>query len=98
MASANSKFENDFPRLKQHVSESDPELYEILKNEKQRQINGLELIASENFTSQAVMDALGSCMTNKYSEGQVGQRYYGGNVFVDEMEKLCKERALEAYR
>lgn len=98
MAAANGDFENDFPRLKQTLSENDPELFEILKKEKRRQINGLELIASENFTSQAVMEALGSCMTNKYSEGQVGQRYYGGNVYVDEMEALCKKRALENYR
>lgn len=97
MASS-SLFENDFPRLVQPLSENDPEIYEILKKEKQRQKRGLELIASENFTSKAVMDALGSCMTNKYSEGQVGQRYYGGNAFVDEMESLCKKRALEAYR
>ena len=66
--------------------------------EKKRQVCGLELIASENFTSRAVMEALGSSMTNKYSEGQVGQRYYGGNQFVDEMESLCKRRALEAFR
>lgn len=58
---------------------------------------GIELIASENFTSMPVMEALGSCMTNKYSEGQPGARYYGGNENVDRVELLCKKRALEAY-
>lgn len=55
---------------------------------------GIELIASENFTSQPVMEALGSCMTNKYSEGQPGARYYGGNENIDRMENLCRDRAL----
>jgi Serine hydroxymethyltransferase len=59
---------------------------------------GIELIASENFTSAPVMQALGSCMTNKYSEGQPGARYYGGNENIDRMENLCKARALQAYR
>lgn len=89
---------HDFATLHESLEESDPDLYEILKKEKKRQVCGLELIASENFTSRAVMEALGSSMTNKYSEGQVGQRYYGGNQFVDEMESLCKRRALEAFR
>lgn len=59
---------------------------------------GIELIASENFTSKPVMEALGSCMTNKYSEGQPGARYYGGNEHIDRAELLCKQRALEAYK
>jgi glycine/serine hydroxymethyltransferase len=58
---------------------------------------GIELIASENFTSQPVMEVLGSCFTNKYSEGQPGARYYGGNEIVDKVEFLCKERALDAF-
>ena len=58
---------------------------------------GIELIASENFTSQPVMEALGSVFTNKYSEGQPGNRYYGGNEVVDKVEFLCKDRALEAF-
>jgi glycine hydroxymethyltransferase len=58
---------------------------------------GIELIASENFTSQPVMEALGSCLTNKYSEGQPGARYYGGNENIDKIELLCKKRALEAF-
>ena len=56
------------------ISTVDPEMNEIIKKEKQRQRKGLELIASENFASRAVLQALGSCMNNKYSEGQVGQR------------------------
>lgn len=63
-----------------------------------RRRRGIELIASENFTSAPVMEALGSCMTNKYSEGQPGARYYGGNIHIDRSELLCKKRALEAYR
>ncbi|XP_029191754.2 serine hydroxymethyltransferase, mitochondrial-like [Acropora palmata] len=89
---------HDFVGMCDPLETNDPKLYEILKKEKRRQVCGLELIASENFTSKAVMEALGSCMTNKYSEGQVGQRYYGGNQFIDEMESLCKTRALEAFR
>ena len=65
------------------LQEKDPELYAMIRNEKQRQTDSLELIASENFTSRAVMECLGSCLTNKYSEGQPGKRYYGGNEFID---------------
>ncbi|XP_025938897.1 serine hydroxymethyltransferase, cytosolic isoform X1 [Apteryx rowi] len=80
------------------LNSNDPEVYNIIKKEKQRQKLGLELIASENFASRAVLEALGSCMNNKYSEGYPGQRYYGGTEFVDELERLCQKRALEAYR
>ena len=73
---------------------SDTEVSEIITKEYNRQKDGIELIASENFTSQNVMDALGSIMTNKYSEGQPGKRYYGGNEHIDEMELLCKKRVL----
>uniref|UniRef100_A0A8C0QQZ1 Serine hydroxymethyltransferase n=1 Tax=Chelonoidis abingdonii TaxID=106734 RepID=A0A8C0QQZ1_CHEAB len=76
---------------------SDLEVYNLIKKEKRRQRLGLELIASENFASRAVLEALGSCMNNKYSEGYPGQRYYGGTEFVDELEILCQKRALEAY-
>ena len=62
-----------------------------------RQQSGLELIASENYTSVAVMEASGSILTNKYSEGLSGARYYGGNEFIDQIEKLCQKRALEAF-
>tara|TARA_B100001094_G_scaffold72638_1_gene68926 strand:+ start:2011 stop:3324 length:1314 start_codon:yes stop_codon:yes gene_type:complete len=76
---------------------NDNEVFEIIKNEYQRQKNGIELIASENFVSTQVLQALGSIMTNKYSEGQIGKRYYGGNKYIDEMEQLCKNRALNLY-
>jgi glycine hydroxymethyltransferase len=79
------------------LEEIDPEIYGIIKQEKARQVHGLELIASENFTSKAVMQAVGSCMTNKYSEGLPGARYYGGNEFIDQAERLCQQRALEAF-
>ena len=79
------------------LRDDDPELDTIIKNEFSRQKNGLELIASENFTSKSVMECLGSVLINKYSEGQVGNRYYGGCEFIDKLETLCKERALKAY-
>ncbi|CAH0750763.1 unnamed protein product [Diatraea saccharalis] len=78
--------------------ETDPELFEIIKNEKQRQAAGLEMIASENFTSVPVLQCLSSCLHNKYSEGMPHQRYYGGNEFIDEVEILAQKRSLEAYR
>jgi len=80
------------------IEESDPEIAALIKDEKHRQIHGLEMIASENFTSRAVMEAVGSCLTNKYSEGLPGKRYYGGNEVVDKVEILCQKRALEAFR
>lgn len=80
------------------LADVDPELYDFIAAEKNRQRCCIELIASENFTSSAVMDCLGSCLTNKYSEGYPGRRYYGGNEFVDEIELLCQRRALQAFR
>ena len=76
----------------------DPVLSEMIAKESDRQFTGLELIASENFTSKAVMDCLGSVLTNKYSEGLPGKRYYGGNIFADQVERLCQQRALETFR
>ena len=81
----------------QPLSEHDPVLFDLIEREKHRQWSGLELIASENFTSRAVMDCLGSALTNKYAEGYPGKRYYGGNEFIDQVEDLCRTRALEAY-
>jgi glycine hydroxymethyltransferase len=80
-----------------NLKDWDSEVYNLLIKEKQRQVNGIELIASENFTSKAVMECLGSCMTNKYSEGMPGARYYGGNEYVDQLENMCRERALKAF-
>jgi glycine hydroxymethyltransferase len=79
------------------LQESDSELYNLIQKEKTRQQNGIELIASENFTSRAVLDCLGSILTNKYSEGLPGKRYYGGNDVIDKIENLCIDRALKAY-
>jgi len=75
----------------------DCDLSQILENEYQRQKNGIELIASENFTSSEVLKYLGSVFTNKYSEGLPGKRYYGGNKFIDQVEELCIKRALKAF-
>jgi glycine hydroxymethyltransferase len=75
----------------------DPNLYQLIQKEHLRQINSIELIASENYTSNAVLECLGSCLVNKYSEGSVGRRYYGGNQVIDEIETLCNERALKAF-
>ncbi|KAI6248551.1 putative serine hydroxymethyltransferase, mitochondrial [Erysiphe necator] len=79
------------------LENSDPTIYEILQNEKNRQKHFINLIPSENFTSQAVLDALGSVMQNKYSEGYPGARYYGGNEYIDQAESLCQTRALQTF-
>ncbi|KCV70306.1 serine hydroxymethyltransferase [Fonticula alba] len=79
------------------LQQDDPEVFAIIKDEERRQFSGLELIASENFTSQAVIEALGSCLTNKYSEGLPGARYYGGTENVDKLERLAQARALRAF-
>mmetsp|Transcript_8574 Transcript_8574/g.24200 ORF Transcript_8574/g.24200 Transcript_8574/m.24200 type:complete len:461 (-) Transcript_8574:36-1418(-) len=80
-----------------NLEETDNELFSILRDEDQRQASGVSLIASENFTSKAVLDATGSMLTNKYAEGYPGRRYYGGNEFVDKVELLCISRALETF-
>ena len=71
----------------------DEQIFELIEDEKQRQINGLELIASENFVSDQVMEAAGSVLTNKYAEGYPGKRYYGGCEVVDQVEQLAIDRA-----
>jgi len=83
--------------MSQAVGESDPEIAEALLNETRRQAEGLELIASENFVSEAVLAALGSVLTNKYAEGYPGKRYYGGCEFVDVAESLAIKRAKELF-
>ncbi len=75
------------------LRDGDPELSRILQQERQRQREGVELIPSENYVSEAVLEALGSIFTNKYSEGYPGRRYYGGNENVDDMERLAQARA-----
>merc|ERR1719223_1036552 len=79
------------------LKDADPAMAELIAEEKSRQMRSIELIASENFTSRAVMECLGSVLTNKYSEGQPNARYYGGNEVIDKVENLCKERALKAF-
>lgn len=79
--------------LTQDIQQLDPEIYAILGREVERQNDGLELIASENFVSRAVMQAMGTPLTNKYAEGLPGKRYYGGCQFVDEAEDIARERA-----
>ncbi|SCU83421.1 LADA_0C11342g1_1 [Lachancea dasiensis] len=83
--------------ISSHLSESDPEVEQIIKAEIDRQKHSIVLIASENFTSTSVFDALGTPMSNKYSEGYPGARYYGGNEQIDKMELLCQQRALDAF-
>ncbi|ESN92662.1 hypothetical protein HELRODRAFT_95979 [Helobdella robusta] len=72
-------------------------MLDLVMMEKIRQKGSLEMIASENFCSRSVQETLGSCLTNKYSEGQPGQRYYGGNEYIDEIERLTQKRALQAF-
>ena len=83
--------------MMQDISKADPEIYELLKKELDRQQHGLEMIPSENNVSKAVMQAMGSVLTNKYSEGYPKKRYYGGNQFVDEVELLAIERAKKIF-
>ena len=79
------------------LKDVDNEIYELIQEEDNRQRTNIELIASENFTSYAVRECLGSCLTNKYSEGRPEKRYYGGNEVIDKIELLCERRALEAF-
>ena len=80
-------------RMSRPLSEVDPEIYQAIQHEVERQDSQLELIASENFTSEAVLEATASVFTNKYAEGYPGKRYYGGCVFTDVVENLARERA-----
>lgn len=80
------------------LKHSDPEIYKLIKSEEKRQKETINLIASENFVSESVLEALGSVFTNKYSEGYPDNRYYGGNENVDKLEKLCQKRALKLFK
>jgi len=84
-------------RMERPLREADPEVYEAIVRETRRQAETLELIASENFTSEAVLEATGSVFTNKYAEGYPGRRYYGGCEFVDVVESLARERAKKLF-
>ena len=81
-----------------HIQKEDKEAYRILLDEEKRQAEGLELIPSENIVSKAVREAMGSCLTNKYSEGYPGKRYYGGNEVIDQVEDLSRERAKKLFK
>ncbi len=87
----------DMPDPRVRLAESDPELYAAIEMERQRQANGIELIASENYVSPAVLAALGSVLTNKYAEGYPGKRYYGGCDAVDVAENLAIARAKQIF-
>src|SRR5436305_14372942 len=85
------------PEMSRSLSETDPEIAAAIDNETRRQHEGLELIASENFVSEAVLEAMGSVFTNKYAEGYPGKRYYGGCEFADVVENLARDRAKQLF-
>ncbi len=80
------------------LKKNDTEIYNLINEEKERQNNGFEMIASENIVSDSVLEAQGSILTNKYSEGYPGKRYYGGNEVIDKIEILCQKRALDLFK
>src|ERR1700729_1763624 len=80
------------------LAEADPEVYHLIRKETERQNSRLELIASENFTSEAVLEAAGSVFTNKYAEGYPGKRYYGGCEYADGVENLARDRAKALFK
>src|SRR4051794_40521868 len=79
------------------IKDADPQIAKLIAQEEQRQASTLELIASENHVSKAVMEAAGTCLTNKYAEGYPGARYYGGCGFYDEIENLAIDRAKQLF-
>lgn len=81
----------------EHIRKEDTEVFDAIEGEEQREINGLELIPSENYVSMAVREAMASVLTNKYSEGYPGRRYYGGQQFTDQVEILAQERAKQLF-
>lgn len=85
-------------KMARSLSEADPEIYDAIRAELERQDTRLELIASENFTSEAILEATGSVFTNKYAEGYPGRRYYGGCEHVDVVENLARDRAKELFK
>src|SRR6266536_2887974 len=84
-------------RMSRPLAEVDPEVFDAIRRETDRQHSQLELIASENFTSEAVLEATASVFTNKYAEGYPGKRYYGGCEYVDVVENLARERAKKLF-
>src|SRR5262249_38270448 len=84
-------------RMSRSLAESDPEVAAAIQHELERQQSYIELIASENFTSEAVLEATGSVFTNKYAEGYPGKRYYGGSEFADVVENIARDRAKKLF-
>src|SRR5437762_12814288 len=84
-------------RMARPLAQVDPEIYDAIQHEVERQHSGLELIASENFTSEAVLEATASVFTNKYAEGYPGKRYYGGCEYTDVVENLARDRAKKLF-
>ena len=93
-----AKFECVSVRWRDRLSKVDPAIYELIQKETRRQNGQIELIASENFTSEAVLEATGSIFTNKYAEGYPGKRYYGGCEYADEVENLARDRAKKLFK
>ena len=91
-----NKFNNS-EKMNNNLQNTDNQLYDLIQQETKRQHESIELIASENYTSSGVIECLGSILTNKYSEGRPGRRYYGGNKVIDQIENLCADRALKLY-
>ena len=81
----------------ENLKNQDPDIYAAVAGEMVRQTEGVELIPSENYISPAVMETMGSVFNNKYSEGYPGARFYGGNEYIDQIELLCQQRALQAF-
>jgi glycine hydroxymethyltransferase len=88
---------DEFLILKKVIMEKDQKIFNLIQQEKNRQMHGIELIASENFVSEQVLEAMGSVMTNKYAEGYPGKRYYGGCEIVDQSEQMAIDRACELF-
>lgn len=89
--------DDSYESRKRNLKAVDPEIYQLIQRETDRQEYGLEMIPSENFVSEAVLEAMGSILTNKYAEGQPGKRYYGGCHIVDEVETIASARACELF-
>lgn len=84
--------------MKRMLKSTKDTVFEYIENESKRQIEGIELIASENYVSNSVLEAMGSILTNKYSEGYAGKRYYGGNEYIDDIERECISRAKDLFK
>ena len=97
LASSFSRFSTSLQGMRLPLAERDPEIHAMIVGEKHRQFDGINLIASENYCSNACLSAVGSILNNKYSEGYPGARYYGGTEFVDQVERTCQSRALAAF-